>query len=110
MGAPVCGGGTDPTGELPFVHLALDGGALFVCQTDGSVDAQWYVEKRLTSNLSLVPSFGTAGGLQGNPAAGGYGPPLGPLGTRGGVVLVGRGAPSSRPPWLGARAPGGGAA
>src|SRR5579859_2942015 len=67
-GAAVTGGATDPSGDLPFAHLALDGGALFVCQTDGSVDAQWYVEKRQSSDLSLVPSFGTSGALQINPS------------------------------------------
>jgi hypothetical protein len=86
-GTAVTGGATDPSGDMPFAHLVLDGGALFLCQTDGSADAQWYIEKRLSTDLSLVPSFGAAGLLQINPSVGGYDRPLG-LAVAGGVLLL----------------------
>lgn len=87
LGASVTGAATDPTGELPFSHLALDGGDLYVCQADGSVDAKWSIEKRSASTLSLVPSFGTAGVVQINPSVSGYDRPLGIV-AAGGVILV----------------------
>ena len=83
----VTGPATDPTGELPFSHLALDGGNLYVCQAVGSGDAKWSIEKRSTSDLSLIPSFGTAGVVQINPSVSGYDRPLGIV-AAGGVILV----------------------
>jgi hypothetical protein len=63
-------GAVDPTGELPARHLAIDGGALYVISADDASDLRWRIEKRLTSNLSLVPSFGAAGVRTINPSAG----------------------------------------
>jgi hypothetical protein len=83
----VTGSANDPTGELPFSHLALSGANLYVCQAGGSADATWTIEKRSTSDLSLIPSFGTAGVVQSNPSVSGYDRPLGIVAT-GGVILV----------------------
>jgi hypothetical protein len=87
QGAVVTGSASDPSGELPFGHLALDGGNLYVCRADGSPDTQWLLEKRSTSDLSLVSSFGTAGVVQINPAVSGYDRPLGIV-AAGGVILL----------------------
>lgn len=85
--ASVTGAASDPTGELPFSHLALEGGNLYVCQADGTPDMQWTLEKRSTSTLSLVSSFGTAGVVHINPSVPGYDRPLAIVAT-GGVILV----------------------
>ena len=98
-GAAVAGAATDPSGELPFAHLALDGAAVFVCQAEGITDAQWSIEKRLTSDLSLVPSFGTAGVLQINPTAGGYDRPLSLVVTGGVLVVSGMDSAASDQQW-----------
>ena len=63
-------GAIDPTGELPARHLAIDGGALYVACADIGVDTQWRIEKRLTSDFSLVASFGAAGLRIINPSIG----------------------------------------
>jgi hypothetical protein len=63
-------GAVDPTGELPARHLALDGGALYVACVDGAADPRWRIEKRLASDFSLVPSFGSAGLRTVNPSGG----------------------------------------
>jgi hypothetical protein len=85
---PVTSAGTDPSGALPFRHLFLDGSSLMVCAGDGSGICAWIVEKRQTSDLSLVTAFGTAGVLTINPVPGGYHRPL-DLVVSGGVVVVG---------------------
>ena len=99
LGPVVTGSASDPTGELPFGHLAIDGGSIFVCQADGSPDAQWRVEKRSTSTLSLVTSFGTAGVLEINPAVSGYDRPLGIVAVGGVVLLAGMDSTASDEQW-----------
>jgi hypothetical protein len=92
--APVTGAGTDPTGALPFHHLALDGAALMVCSGDGPSSSAWRIEKRQTSDLSLVAGFGASGVVTINPVAGGYHRPL-DLTSVGGVLYVAGMASSS---------------
>jgi hypothetical protein len=99
VGTFVTGTASDPSGELPFGHLALDGGNLFVCQTDGALDAQWWIEKRSSSTLSLVTSFGASGVLQINPAVGGYDRPLGIVAVGGVVLVVGMDSAASDEEW-----------
>lgn len=84
----VTGAGSDPTGALPFHHLALTGGTLFVCAGDGSAGvSSWRLEKRQTSDLSLVSTFGASGVLLITPVAGAYHRPL-DLVSAGGVIFV----------------------
>jgi len=99
LDAVVTGSASDPTGELPFGHLALDGGSLFVCQADGTADTQWRLEKRSTATLSLVPTFGTAGIVQINPSVGGYDRPLGIVAAGGVVLLAGMDSAASDEQW-----------
>jgi hypothetical protein len=99
VGAVVTGSASDPSGELPFGHLALDGGNLYVCQTDGSTDAQWCLEKRSTSDLSLVSSFGTGGAVQINPSVSGYDRPLGIVAAGGVILLAGMDSAASDEQW-----------
>jgi hypothetical protein len=96
---PVFSAGTDPSGALPFHHLALDGTSLFVIAADGSSASAWSLQKRQTSDLSLIAGFGTGGVVTINPVAGGYHRPLGVVASGGVVVVAGMASSSGDDRW-----------
>ena len=91
-------GAVDPSGELPARHLAIGGGALYVACVDNSTDPRWRIEKRLTSDFSLVASFGTAGIRTINPS-GGDDRPLDVLFLGGVLYVVGSDASTGGGRW-----------
>jgi hypothetical protein len=97
--APVTAAGTDPTGALPVHHLALDGNSLYVCGAEGAGNCVWRVEKRKTSDLSLVSEFGAAGVLTISPVPGGYHRPIDLLVSGGVVYLAGMDSASGNEGW-----------
>jgi hypothetical protein len=91
--------GTDPSGALPCHHLFLDGNAIMICAADGSASSAWRVERRKTSDLSLVSTFATSGVLTIDPAPGGYHRPLDLLVAGGVVYVAGMASPSGDDRW-----------
>jgi hypothetical protein len=85
----VTGGASDPSGALPCGHLAVDGAFLYVSGADNAADCRWRIEKRLRADLSLVPSFGSAGAVTLNPTTGAADRPLGVTAAGGVLYLVG---------------------